>query len=86
MSRCLVHCLSFLQVLKDATLFFSHSTPNLANVIPIMDIINDRLTKAAIDTTTPLAIRAAAAVGKTTLNRYYSRMDESETYRIAMST
>ena len=81
-----MRCLSFLQVLKDATLFFSRSTPNLANVISIMDIINDRLTKAAIDTTTPLAIHAAAAVGKTTLNRYYSRTDESETYRIAMST
>ena len=32
------------------------------------------------------SIRAAATLGKNTLNRYYNRTDESEVYRIAMST
>jgi hypothetical protein len=68
-------------VLKDATC----STPNVANVIPIMDIINDTLTTATNDQNISLAIRTAAGLAKKTLNRYYSRTDESETYRIAMS-
>ena len=40
------HCLSMalsssiIQILKVATLFFSHSTPNLVTVIPVMDFIN----------------------------------------------
>ena len=49
------HCLlmalssSIIQILKDATLFFSHSTPNLATMIPAMDFINDKLTAHAHD-------------------------------------
>jgi hypothetical protein len=68
-------------VLKDAT----RSTPNVANVIPIMDIINDTLTTAANDQNISPAIRTAAGLAKKTLNHYYSRTDESETYHIAMS-
>ena len=30
------------------------------------------------------AIKAAVGLGKRTLNRYYSKTDESEVYRIAM--
>ncbi|PPR06542.1 hypothetical protein CVT26_000705, partial [Gymnopilus dilepis] len=74
-----------LKVLKDATLYFSRSTANLAHVIPIMDIINDRLTTSANDSALSPAIRTAAGLAKKTLNRYYSRTDDSETYRIAMS-
>jgi len=59
--------------------------PNVVNVIPIMDIINDTLTTAANDQNIAPAIRTAAGLTKKTLNRYYSRTDESETYRIAMS-
>lgn len=73
-----------LEVLKDATLFFSRSTPNVANVIPVMDIISDRLTAHANDTTMSPAIRAALGLAKKTLNRYYSKTDTSEVYRIAM--
>ncbi|KAF8978261.1 hypothetical protein BDQ17DRAFT_1220600, partial [Cyathus striatus] len=75
---------NILEVLKDATLFFSHSTTNLANVIPSMDIINDCLTTAAINPELPLAICTSAGLAKKTLNRYYSQTDESETYCIAM--
>jgi hypothetical protein len=74
----------FAQILKDATLFFSRSTPNLANVIPVMDIINDRLTTNANDATISPAIRAALGLAKKTLNHYYSKTDNSEAYRIAM--
>ncbi|KAG1839908.1 hypothetical protein DFJ58DRAFT_644076, partial [Suillus subalutaceus] len=31
-------------ILKDTTLFFSRGTPNLAKVIPVMDLIDERLT------------------------------------------
>ncbi len=73
------------QILKHATLFFSRSTPNLANVIPVMDIINDRLTVKANDRSLSPAIRSSLGLAKRTLNRYYSRTDDSEAYRIAMS-
>ena len=49
--HCLLMALSSLiiQILKDATLFFSRSTPNLVTVIPAMDFINDKLTAHAHD-------------------------------------
>ncbi|KAF8990683.1 hypothetical protein BDQ17DRAFT_1178043, partial [Cyathus striatus] len=62
---------NILEVLKDATLFFSRSTTNLANVIPSMDIINDCLTTTAINPELPLAIRTSAGLAKKTLNQYY---------------
>jgi hypothetical protein len=70
---------------KDATLFFSRSTPNLAMVIPIMDHIDKHLATVSIDESSPLALKAALAIGKKTLNRYYDKTDQSEVYRIAMS-
>ncbi|KAF8992806.1 hypothetical protein BDQ17DRAFT_1253561 [Cyathus striatus] len=72
------------KVLKDATLFFSRSTPNLTNVIPAMDHINNHLTATAIDSSIPSPIRSAAGLAKKTLNKYYLCTDESEAYRIAM--
>lgn len=33
-----------------------------------------------------LAIRAALAIGKAAMNKYYNKTDQSELYRIAMST
>jgi hypothetical protein len=50
-----------------------------------MDIISDRLTTAANNEELNEAVRAAAGLAKQTLNRYYSRTDDSEAYRIAMS-
>ena len=58
--------------------------PNIAIVIPAMDHINEHLTTAAINCKYPLAIKAALAIGKKTLNRYYNKTDHSEVYRIAM--
>ena len=64
--------IAHLQVLKHATAFFSSSTPNLAHVIPIMDHINDCLTKNALDSNPSPAICAALGLAKKTLNWYCS--------------
>jgi hypothetical protein len=50
-----------------------------------MDHIDEHLTTAAISNEYPLAIKAALAIGKKTLNRYYDKTDQSEVFRIAMS-
>ncbi|KAG1783140.1 hypothetical protein EV702DRAFT_959578, partial [Suillus placidus] len=73
-----------LKVLKDATLFFSRSTPDLATVIPAMDLIDERLTTYSHDTKFLLSIHSAVGLAKKTLDRYYQLMDKSEVYRIAM--
>jgi len=72
------------QIFKDATLFFSCGMPNIATVIPAMDHIDEHLATAALSSTYPLAIKAALAIGKRTLNRYYDKTDHSEVFRIAM--
>ena len=74
-----------MQILKDVTLFFSRSTLNLATVIPVMDIINEKLTTDSLDCSKFKApIRAALGLAKKTLNRYYNMTDSSEVYWIAM--
>src|SRR5271168_3372535 len=72
--------LTISQIFKDATLFFSRSTPNLAKVIPAMDHIDKHLTTACIDAKYDPAIQAALAVGKQLLNKYYPLTDSSELY------
>ena len=49
-----------------------------------MDHIDEHLATAAINHKYNSAIRAAVAIGKRTLNRYYDRSDQSDLYRIAM--
>ena len=73
-----------LQIFKDATLFFSRATPNLAKVIPAMDHIDKHLATAARNDAYMPCIQAAVAMGKKLLNKYYSYTDHSELYRIAM--
>ncbi|KAF6741083.1 hypothetical protein DFP72DRAFT_835320 [Ephemerocybe angulata] len=73
-----------LKVYKHATLRFSRSTPSLPSVIPAMDHIDDVLTTQSIDAKYLPAIRAACALSKKTLNRYYEKTDMSKTYRLAM--
>jgi len=73
------------QLFKDATLFFSRATPNLATVIPAMDHIDAHLATASQDLKYSPAIRASLALGKSHLNKYYNMTDHSEVYRIAMS-
>jgi hypothetical protein len=49
-----------------------------------MDHIDEHLATANLSADYPKAIKAALAIGKTTLNRYYNKTDHSEIYRIAM--
>jgi len=73
------------KILKDATLFFSRSTPNLATVIPAMDVIDERFSTDSLDRSGyDASIRASLGLAKKTLNRYYNMTDWSEVYRIAM--
>ncbi|KIM60354.1 hypothetical protein SCLCIDRAFT_124411, partial [Scleroderma citrinum Foug A] len=73
------------EVLKDAMLFFSRSTPNLAMVILAMDYIDEVFTTGMLqkDTLDP-AIRATVGLAKKTLNKYYECTDASKLYRIAI--
>ena len=74
-----------LQVLKEATLFFSRSMPSLAMVIPAMDYIDEVFTTGMLqwNTLNP-AIHAAVGLTKKTLNKYYECTDTSKLYHIAM--
>lgn len=74
------------QVFDDATQFFSrsHGSPLISAVIPAMDFIDSKLTSNSIDVNLKASIRAACALAKKTLNRYYSKTDDSHVYRIAM--
>ncbi|KAG0702689.1 hypothetical protein DFH29DRAFT_804597, partial [Suillus ampliporus] len=72
-------------ILKDATLFFSHSMLNLAMVIPAMDHIDSVFTSTIIrkEQLDP-AIYAGLRLAKHTLNHYYLLTDSSATYHIAI--
>ena len=74
-----------LQILKDATLFFSTNTPNVASVIPAMDAIDEALATGIVDDTVlSEPIRHTLSIGKCTLNKYYALTDNSMIYRMAM--
>jgi hypothetical protein len=49
-----------------------------------MDHLDQHLASFALDLSLPASIRAAATLGKRTLNKYYTMTDLSEVYRIAM--
>ncbi|KAG2362045.1 hypothetical protein BDR07DRAFT_1215261, partial [Suillus spraguei] len=68
-----------LKILKDTTLYFSHSMLNLAMVIPAMDHIDSIITNGVIkrDTLDP-GIHATLGLAKCTLNHYYSLTDTSK--------
>ena len=51
-----------------------------------MDLMDQVLASSTVSKDYSPAIQAALAIGKRTLNRYYSKTDASETYRIAMGT
>ncbi|KAG2742801.1 hypothetical protein P692DRAFT_201674322, partial [Suillus brevipes Sb2] len=74
----------YMHILKDATLFFFRSMPNLATVIPAMDLIDEKLTTLSLYEKFLPSIRAAIALAKKTLNHYYELTDRSEVYRISL--
>ena len=49
-----------------------------------MDIIDKELSKHALNDAYAPSVRAAASLGKRTLNRYYNKTDDTKIYRIAM--
>lgn len=51
-----------------------------------MDKIDEKLTSAIIDLKLDPSIRIALTLGKKTLEQYYSKTDDTEAYRICMST
>ncbi len=76
--------LQLLQIFKQATLVFSKENATVASVIPAMDRIDTMLTTNTTTHKFSPAVRAALAMGKRTLNCYYSRTDDSDVYRTAM--
>ncbi len=60
--------LTHLQILKDVTLFFSCSMPNLTTVIPAMDHIYTVFTTQSLNTDYDPAIQASRNIAKKTLN------------------
>jgi hypothetical protein len=50
-----------------------------------MDHIDEVLATNALDEQFSLSIKAALSIRKKTLNRYYSKMDALDVYRITMS-
>ena len=50
-----------------------------------MDHIDRHLTTSALNSSYHPAIKAALAMGKKLLNKYYTLTDHSEMYRIALS-
>ena len=61
-----------------------YSIPNLASVIPAMDLMDREFTGYAHNPTYSAPIRTAIELAQKTLSRYYSSMDKSVLYRIAM--
>lgn len=51
-----------------------------------MDFLDSTLTTRSLDTNLSPALRSACALAKKTLNRYYSKTDDSNVYRVAMRT
>jgi hypothetical protein len=76
--------MTFSQIFKDAMLFFSRGTPNLATVIPAMDHIDRVLATSSENNQYSLSIHASLVIGKNAINRYYNKTDHSKTYHIAM--
>ncbi|KAJ3965038.1 hypothetical protein EV361DRAFT_780934, partial [Lentinula raphanica] len=58
--------------------------PLVADVIPVIDLINHKLEDLVNDMTKPSIVRASAAKGRAVLNKYYSKTDDSKMYRICM--
>ena len=49
-----------------------------------MDLIDKHVTTCSLDSKLQAAIRTSLGLAKKTLNRYYTKTDDSELYRITM--
>ena len=78
--------ISSLQHFLSAMLRLSKKrVPLLYEVIPVIDILNEKLEDVAENTSLLPSVRAGAMKGLAILNKYYLKTDESIMYRIAMS-
>ena len=69
---------------KDATLFFSQdNVVTIAHVVLTMDRIDAMLSNSATMPLTP-AIKHALSFARRLMDKYYSKTDFSNVYRIAM--
>jgi hypothetical protein len=69
---------------KDATVFFSQdSAVTIANVVPTMDRINAMLSSSARAPFAP-GVKHALTFARQLMDKYYSKTDLSNVYRIAM--
>lgn len=59
--------------------------PLVADAIPLIDLLDERLKLLVADDNQPVIIRASAAKGCAVLNKYYSKTDDSRMYRLCMS-
>jgi hypothetical protein len=71
----------------EATLRLSQKkVPLLHKVIPVIDILTERLEDISRNREYLASVRTGAAKGLAVLNKYYAKTDESIMYRCAMST
>jgi hypothetical protein len=72
------------KIYKDATLFFSQDqVSSIANVIPTMDRIDALLSDTTTEPLSP-SVKHALTFARKSINKYYSKTDLSNVYRIAM--
>ncbi len=82
--------------MKEGTLLFSKNKPCLADVIPVMNVVDDVFSTMHVEKPDPndpthtiqktltKSIQASIALGRRTLNKYYWATNDSEVYCIAM--
>lgn len=58
--------------------------PLIFEVIPVMDMMNAHLEKFIVDLKRPASIRAAAARGYHSGNKWYQRTDQNRMMRVGM--
>ncbi|KAF8690374.1 hypothetical protein AX14_002970 [Amanita brunnescens Koide BX004] len=75
---------NMLEILKEATQYFSRAKPNLAHVVPAIDAIHKEFSSFICNPSIPDLIREAVQMVKKVLNQYYSKTDDIEIYWIAM--
>jgi hypothetical protein len=69
---------------KDATVFFSQaSVSNITHVIPTIDRIDAMLSESSTKPLAP-AVKYGLSFARRVLNKYYSKTDDSNVYRITM--
>jgi hypothetical protein len=69
---------------KDATLFFSQdAVATIAHVIPTMDRIDAMLSGSSTEPLSP-SVKHALSFARKIMDKYYSKTDLSNVYRIAM--